>query len=75
ESFFGTLKTEWTRQRAYQTRTVARTDIFYYIEAFYNRRRLHSALQASTQTCYRTHRSQIGPADSSAADDKPVVPI
>ena len=44
ESFFGTLKTEWTHQRVYQTRNVARTDIFYYIEAFYNRRRLHSAL-------------------------------
>jgi transposase InsO family protein len=44
ESFFGTLKSEWVHHRTYQTRQEARTDLFYYIEAFYNRRRLHSAL-------------------------------
>ena len=44
ESFFGTLKSEWVHHRAYRTRQEARADIFYYIEAFYNRRRLHSAL-------------------------------
>jgi len=43
ESFFGTLKSEWV-QGAYPTRDEARADIFYYIEVFYNRRRLHSAL-------------------------------
>jgi putative transposase len=44
ESFFGTLKSEWVHHRKYRTRQEARTDLFYYIEAFYNRRRLHSAL-------------------------------
>lgn len=44
ESFFGTLKSEWVNRRAYRTRDEARADIFYYIEAFYNRRRLHSSL-------------------------------
>jgi transposase InsO family protein len=44
ESFFGTLKAEWTHHHGYRTRQEARTDLFYYIEAFYNRRRLHSAL-------------------------------
>ena len=44
ESFFGTLKSEWVHQRAYGTREEAQADIFYYIEAFYNRHRLHSAL-------------------------------
>jgi len=44
ESFFGTLKSEWVYHRAYRTRDQARSDIFYYIEAFYNRRRLHSSL-------------------------------
>jgi len=43
ESFFGTLKAECARQR-FATRTQARTAIFEYIEAWYNRRRLHSAL-------------------------------
>jgi putative transposase len=44
ESFFGTLKSEWTHHHTYRTREEARSDLFYYIEAFYNRRRLHSAL-------------------------------
>ena len=44
ESFFGTLKSEWVHHCKYETRQEARTDLFYYIEAFYNRRRLHSAL-------------------------------
>lgn len=43
ESFFGTLKAECARQR-YATRAQARTAIFEYIETWYNRHRLHSAL-------------------------------
>ena len=44
ESFFGTLKTELIHQRHYLTRMEAKTDIFEYIEVFYNRLRRHSAL-------------------------------
>jgi putative transposase len=44
ESFFGTLKSEHVYQYIYQTRDEARPDLFYYIEGFYNRRRLHSSL-------------------------------
>ena len=44
ESFFGTLKSERVHHCSYQTREEARTDLFFYIEAFYNRRRLHSSL-------------------------------
>ena len=44
ESFIGSLKSEWVHHRTYCTRDKARPDIFYYIEAFYNRHRLHSAL-------------------------------
>jgi putative transposase len=44
ESFFGTLKCELVHHRAYRTRDEAKADVFYYIESFYNRRRLHSAL-------------------------------
>ena len=44
ESFFGTLKGEWVHHHGYRTRDEAKADIFYYIEAFYNRHRLHSAL-------------------------------
>jgi putative transposase len=44
ESFFGSLKMEWVNHHRYRTREEAKTDIFFYIEAFYNRRRRHSAL-------------------------------
>lgn len=44
ESFFGTLKTELIHRRHYTTRAEARTDIFEFIEVFYNRFRRHSAL-------------------------------
>jgi len=44
ESFFGMLKSEWVYHHTYATREEACVDLFYYIEAFYNRRRLHSAL-------------------------------
>jgi len=44
ESFFGTLKTELVNGRRYATREEAKRDLFAYIEGYYNRRRLHSAL-------------------------------
>ncbi len=44
ESFFGTLKTELIHSRRYATRAEARSDIFEYVEVFYNRERRHSAL-------------------------------
>jgi putative transposase len=43
ESFFATLKTECATD-LFDTRAQARTVIFEYIEVFYNRQRLHSAL-------------------------------
>ena len=42
ESFFGLLKRERVYRRHYQTRAEACTDIFDYIERFYNRQRRHS---------------------------------
>lgn len=44
ESFWAILKRERTDDRTYATRIEAKTDIFLYIEGFYNRRRLHSTL-------------------------------
>lgn len=43
ESFFATLKSECAA-RPFATRDQARTAIFEYVEVFYNRQRLHSAL-------------------------------
>jgi transposase InsO family protein len=48
ESFFKTLKVEEVYQRRYATRDEARQSIFEYIEIFYNRQRLHSALGYET---------------------------
>ncbi|UZO99336.1 Transposase (plasmid) [Roseomonas mucosa] len=44
ESFFHTLKVELVQQRRWDTRDEARRDVFAYIESYYNRQRIHSAL-------------------------------
>ena len=44
ESFFAALKNERVHRTVYPTRNKAKQDIAHYIEIFYNRRRLHSAL-------------------------------
>lgn len=44
ESFFGSLKTELVYLQKFNTREEARKAVFEYIEVFYNRQRLHSAL-------------------------------
>ncbi len=51
ESFFSSLKKERIKRRIYSTREEARSDIFDYIEVFYNRQRRHS------------HLGQLSPAD------------
>lgn len=52
ESFFGTLKSEWLHHYVYHTRNHAKTDVFFYIESFYNRRRRHSALDYLSPEAY-----------------------
>jgi len=42
ESFFHSLKTEWTADIVYTSRGQARRDVMDYIEMFYNSNRLHS---------------------------------
>jgi putative transposase len=44
ESFFASLKKEQIHQARFRTREEARAAVFDYIEIFYNRQRLHSAL-------------------------------
>jgi putative transposase len=44
ESFFSSLKTERTARKVYRTRNQARSDVFDYIERFYNPVRRHSTL-------------------------------
>ena len=54
ESFFGLLKRERVHRRRYRTRGEARTDIFDYIERFYNRQRRHSYSQGLSPGIYAT---------------------
>ncbi len=42
ESFFALLKRERVHRRRYRTRAEATTDLFHYIEVFYNRQRRHA---------------------------------
>jgi len=44
ESFFSSLKKERIRRKIYSTREEAKSEIFEYIEVFYNRKRRHSHL-------------------------------
>lgn len=44
ESFWATLKLDLVYRRGFGTRARARSEIFDYIETFYNRQRLHSSL-------------------------------
>lgn len=44
ESFFSSLKTERTARKVYRSRAEARSDVFDYIERFYNPTRRHSTL-------------------------------
>ena len=44
ESFFASLKREWVPAQSYRSRAQAQSDLFEYLEIWYNRRRLHSSL-------------------------------
>ena len=55
ESFLATLKKELVHRRTFQTRAEARLAIRHWIEAWYNRRRLHSALGHQTPIEWEDH--------------------
>ncbi len=44
ESFFKSLKVEWIYKHKYQTRSQTELSVFKWIETWYNKKRLHSAL-------------------------------
>jgi putative transposase len=52
ESFFSTLRAELTDLERFPTRQAARTAVFEYIEVFYHRQRLHSALAYRTPVVF-----------------------
>ncbi len=48
ESFFSNLKNEWVHHHDFKTRDEAKLAIFDYIECFYNRNRIHQAMDYRT---------------------------
>lgn len=52
ESFVSTLKCELVHHRRFPNREAARSAVFEYLEAFYNRRRLHSSLGYRSPEAY-----------------------
>lgn len=58
ESFWATLKSELRMNKPFKNQEEARLAIFDYIETFYNRTRLHSALGYQTPLDYETNYNQ-----------------
>lgn len=56
ESFFATLKTELIYRQPLASVPAARSAVFEYIEVFYNRKRLHSALGYQSPSAYEARR-------------------
>jgi putative transposase len=54
ESFFATLKAELIETRSWPTRRAARQAIFEWIEVFYNRQRIHSALNYRSPVAFES---------------------
>jgi putative transposase len=66
ESFFATLKKELVHRRSWPTRRELTSELFEYIEAFYNRTRRHSTLGYLSPADYE-NRTLIDPGASLAA--------
>jgi len=58
ESFFATLKVELVHDASWATRATARTDLFEYLELFYNGQRRHSALGYLSPRAFERTRVQ-----------------
>jgi putative transposase len=58
ESFFATLKVELVHEATWATRAAARTDLFEYLEVFYNGQRRHSALGYLSPRAFEQRREQ-----------------
>lgn len=58
ESFFKTLKVELVYEQKYETRSEAARSIFEYIEVFYNRQRMHSALNFQSPDAFEATFNQ-----------------
>ena len=66
ESFFATLKKELINRRSWPTKNELRTEVFDYIEVFYNRERRHSTLGQRSPADYEKMHLPIIEEDQAA---------
>jgi len=59
ESFFASLKKEPVHHARFRTRAEAKAAVFDYVEIFYNRQRLHSALGYRTPAEARASMEEV----------------
>jgi putative transposase len=59
ESFMGTLKKEMLQGGSFLSRRDAQTEIFAYIESYYNTQRKHSSLGYKTPNCFESQISSL----------------
>lgn len=59
ETFFATLKTELIYTRSWSTRHELESEVFSYIEGFYNPRRRHSRLNNLSPVTFEQHHHQM----------------
>ena len=69
ESFFATLKKELVDRRSWPEKAELRSEIFDYLEIFYNRRRRHSTLGMRSPVDYEN--ATLGPDGASVAASRP----
>src|SRR4051812_31936436 len=76
ESCFATLKKELIHGRSWPSKAELRTEVFEYIEVFFNRRRRHSTLgflsPEQFETITHTDIEKITPTASARAEPTPV---
>jgi putative transposase len=65
ESFWSTLKLELVYRRDFATHRQAKSEIFDYIESFYNRQRIHSALGFVSPAAFELTATDSGSRESS----------
>ncbi len=59
ESFIGTLKSEMLQDGCFENAADARTELFEYIEGYYNHHRKHSALGYLTPSQFESHLNSV----------------
>ena len=64
ETFFATLKKELIHRRSWPLRSELRSEVFDFIETFYNRRRRHSSLGMLSPADFETAASTSGLSNS-----------